>query len=273
MGIADVIDILLVAVLLFLVYRFIRGRRSGQLLLGVVIAAVILEVGEIFPLRVLGFLRDQFGAIALLALVILFQPELRALMERLGTTPFSGLRKINTDSAAMKDLNNTVSIVCESAVAMGREKVGALMVFERSTKLTDYIRSGVTLDATPSVQLIRNVFFNKAPLHDGAMIMRNNRLVAAGCFLPLTSRSDVLADLGTRHRAAIGLSEQTDAVVVVVSEETGNISVAVNGTLTRDYNYNTLKQALLELLAPTVSNGHHNKSGKQSDAADGGEEG
>jgi diadenylate cyclase len=143
------------------------------------------------------------------------------------------------------------------------------MAFERVTKLTDYVRSGVTLDAAVSVPLIRNVFFNKAPLHDGALILRNNRLVAAGCFLPLSTRADILVDLGTRHRAAIGLSEQSDAIVVVVSEETGTISVAVDGKLKSGYNYNTLKQELLQLMDPTAN---QNGRKQEKDGAAGGAE-
>ena len=150
-------------------------------------------------------------------------------------------------------LNEEIEAICSAAADLSRDKVGALIVLERSTKLGEYIKSGVCVDAQISPHILKNLFFNKAPLHDGAVIIRNGRVHAAGCFLPLTTREDLDKDLGTRHRAAIGMSESSDAVVVVVSEENGIISLAVDGKLERNFNYTSLKQALNNYLTPSVS--------------------
>ena len=165
----------------------------------------------------------------------------------------------------MSALNNQIEVICNAVSDLSRDKIGALIVIERSTKLGEYIKSGVVVDAEISSHIIKNIFFNKAPLHDGAVIIRDKRVYAAGCFLPLSTRTDINLDLGTRHRAAIGLSEISDAIIIVVSEETGSISVALDGNLTRNYNYTSLKQELNTMLALQEHNDHFKKHSKKSD--------
>ena len=205
----------------------------------------------------------QFGIIAL---VIIFQPELRSLLEQLGRTKviskylsFSLLNKENNDDA-LRQIRRGITAVAESASLMQKDKTGALIVFERQTKLGDIIDTGTVLNAIPSVPMIGNVFFNKAPLHDGAMIIRDGMIYAAGCILPLTKRDDIDPSLGTRHRAAIGMSENSDAVVVVVSEETGQISMAIGGMLVRDLTRETLNDELENLILPSTTQGEKKQS-------------
>ena len=244
----DILDIFVLAVLLHLAYKFMQDRRAGKLALGVVIFLGILILSSILRMNAIRFIFQNFYQIGLLAVVIVFQPELRAGLEKMGNSPFSSLKNLTSDQQ-MAEISADIDVICDAAGDMARTKTGALIVIERSTKLGEYIKSGVVVNAQLSSLLLRNIFFNKAPLHDGSVIIRGRRIFAAGCFLPLSDKDDIIQDLGTRHRAAIGLSECSDAVVIVVSEETGVISLAVDGKLTRDYNYSTLKQELLKLLA------------------------
>ena len=230
-----------------LAYKFMQDRRAGKLALGVVIFLGILILSSVLRMNAIRFIFQNFYQIGLLAVVIVFQPELRAGLEKMGNSPFSSLKSLTSDQQ-MAEISADIDVICDAAGDMARTKTGALIVIERSTKLGEYIKSGVVVNAQLSSLLLRNIFFNKAPLHDGSVIIRGRRIFAAGCFLPLSDKDDIIQDLGTRHRAAIGLSECSDAVVIVVSEETGVISLAVNGKLTRDYNYSTLKQELLKLL-------------------------
>ena len=243
----NILDILVLAVLLHLAYKFMQDRRAGKLALGVVIFLGILILSSVLRMNAIRFIFQNFYQIGLLAVVIVFQPELRAGLEKMGNSPFSSLKSLTSDQQ-MAEISADIDVICDAAGDMARTKTGALIVIERSTKLGEYIKSGVVVNAQLSSLLLRNIFFNKAPLHDGSVIIRGRRIFAAGCFLPLSDKDDIIQDLGTRHRAAIGLSECSDAVVIVVSEETGVISLAVNGKLTRDYNYSTLKQELLKLL-------------------------
>ena len=191
--------------------------------------------------------------------MIVFQPELRAALEKVGGTSFSGLKNITTDLRESSALNSEIEVICNAVSDLARDKVGALIVIERSTKLGEYIKSGIVVDSVLSEQILKNIFFNKAPLHDGAVIIRDKRVHAAGCFLPLSAHNDIHSDLGTRHRAAIGLSETSDALIIVVSEETGNISIALDGNLKRNYNYTSLKQELNEILSPQSYSEHLKK--------------
>lgn len=255
-SIADVLDILLLSVVLFCVYQFLRDRRAGKLMVGLGLLSLLLIVSSIIGMNAVNYILRHFYQIGLLAILIVFQPELRAALEKVGNTPITGLREwVSDPSRDVKAILADVDAICDAACDMGRSKTGALIVIERQTKLGEYIKSGVMVNAQISSYLLRNIFFNKAPLHDGAVIIRDYRLVAAGCFLPLSTKEDIVKSLGTRHRAAIGMSENSDAIVIVVSEETGTISVAVDGILKRDYNYGTLKQFLLEQLVP--NNRHH----------------
>ncbi len=253
----DVVDILLLSVILFFLYRFIRDRRAGKLLMGLALVFVLTILAEAIELNAVGFIFSDFRQIGVIAILILFQPELRSALEKVGGTPLSSLRNITSESKDIATINAEIDAICSAASDLSREKVGALIVIERSTKLGEYIKSGVLIDAVISPHIIRNIFFNKAPLHDGAVIIRNSRICAAGCFLPLSTKEDIDKDLGTRHRAAIGMSEISDAVVIIVSEETGTISLSVDGNLQRNYNYSSLKQELNVLLTPQVVSEEH----------------
>ncbi len=261
-GLIDAIDILVLALVLFFAYKFLRDRRAGKLIIGLGFVSLVLIVSSFIGMNAVNYILRHFYQIGLLALIIVFQPELRTALEKVGNTPISGFREIVSDSRDMKAVLSDIEAICDAVSDMSRTKTGALIVIERQTKLGEYIKSGVTVNAQLSSFLLRNIFFNKAPLHDGAVIIRNYRVFAAGCFLPLSTKDDIVKSLGTRHRAAIGLSEISDAIVIVVSEETGTISVAKDGELKRDYNYGTLKQELLALL---VQNNRHHAQRRQSD--------
>ncbi len=255
MHINDIIDILLLSVILYFAYRFIRDKRAGKLLIGLGVVVAILVFSYIFKLNSIKFIFQNFFQVGLIALIILFQPELRAALEKVGNTPLSGIKRLGGEGMDQANIMEAIDAVCDSVFDMSRSKTGALIVFERSTKLGDFTKSGVILNAHISRRLIGNLFFNKAPLHDGAVIIRDYRIYAASCMLPLTNSEEVVSSLGTRHRAAIGISEVSDAVVVVVSEETGIVSVAMNGTLKRNYKRLTLKQTLLNsLVGPNYKN-------------------
>ncbi len=261
-GPMDVVDIFLLAFILYFVYRFIRDRRAGKLLLGLGCVLVLSLVGEALDMPATRFIFGDIRQIGVIAILILFQPEIRSALEKVGGTPLSGIRSITTDAGDISNINAEIDAICTAAGDMSRDKVGALIAVERSTKLGEYIKSGVFVDAALSPYVLRNIFFNKAPLHDGAVIIRSGRVCAAGCFLPLSTNNEIDKDLGTRHRAALGLSETSDAIVIVVSEETGMISVAVDGKLERNFNYTTLKQRLNGLLvAPGM--GDHKKHRKE----------
>ena len=250
----DVIDILVVAVLLYYVYKFVRDRRAGKLASGIIIIAVLLIISDLVGMHALQYIFQNIFQVGVIALVILFQPELRSALEKMGASPIRGLRSIGEgrqDDATLL----AVREVCNAAGEMSSSKTGALIVFERMTRLGEICATGTVIDAQAGAFLIRNIFFNKAPLHDGAVIIRDGRVYAAGCLLPLSAQNDINRDLGTRHRAAIGLSESCDAVVVVVSEDTGIISLAFDGKLRRGYNTDSLRSALTELVVPGGTDG------------------
>ena len=245
--IVDIIDILLLSVFLFYIYRFIRSRRAGTLAIGLGLVIAVLFLSVIFNMRAIKYILQNFYQVGLIAFIIIFQSDLRAGLERVGTTSIRNFKPVS--EAEIKATKNTITIVSETAEKLSGKKIGALIVIERKTRLGDYLSQGVIINADLSVELLGNVFFDKAPLHDGAVIIRENRLYAAGCYLPL-STSDLSKELGTRHRAALGLSEQSDALIIVVSEETGIISVASNGELTRNFNSVSLRELLMSLLLP-----------------------
>ncbi|MBR2353459.1 MAG: diadenylate cyclase CdaA [Clostridia bacterium] len=262
MEIVDVFDILILTFILYFLYRFVRDRRAGKLLIGLGLVFVISLVSDAFDMLALRFIFRDIRQLGLIAILILFQPELRSALEKVGGTPLSGIRNITGETRDISALNAEIDALCSAASDLSRDKLGALIAIERSTKLGEYVKSGVFVDASLSPYVLRNIFFNKAPLHDGAVIIREGRICAAGCFLPLSTQEDIDKDLGTRHRAAIGLSEASDAIVIVVSEETGLISLAIDGKLERNFNYNTLKQRLNGLLA-TDNPGDHRKHRKE----------
>ncbi len=250
----DAIDIILLAILIYALIRLIRETRAAQLLKGLVILLLMYLLSTTLQLFMMSTLFSYFFQFSWVALLIVFQPEIRSALERMGrskvgTWSISNLVGTRTEEdEVLLNLHSAINAVVAVAAQFQRDKVGALIVFERETKLGEIIGTGTVINAQPSAPLIGNVFFNKAPLHDGAMIIRDGMVYAAGCILPLTSRDDVNYELGTRHRAAIGLSENSDAVIVIVSEETGQISIACNGILTRDYTRETLSAALQKFL-------------------------
>lgn len=247
--ITDVLDIACLAVLFYLVYRFIRDRRAARLTVGIILFVIVMFLSEVLHMHAMRFVLQNVFQVGLISLVIIFQPELRSGLEKMGAEPIRGLRSIADlrDSASIKE---TIANVCDAASDLSASKTGALIVFERTTKLGDLVLTGTVINSDPTPLLIKNIFFNKAPLHDGALIIRNNRLYSAGCLLPLSSNPDLMKDLGTRHRAAVGMSENSDAVIVIVSEETGIISVANDGKLYRGFDRERLENRLQKYLLP-----------------------
>lgn len=238
MGISDFLDIIIVAYLIYKAIGFVRRTNSNNLAKGLVVFLLALWGSDIFSLTMINFLLRKTAELGLIALLILFQPELRRLLERMGSGFASGRSSSGTvmDSA----ISQTVQACCD----MSASKTGALIIFERGVALNSIISTGTVINADTTAELLKNMFFNKAPLHDGAVIIRDGRIEAAGCVLPLTQRTNLSKDLGMRHRAGIGLSEESDAVIIVVSEETGAISAAMDGMLKRHLSGEALDKLL-----------------------------
>ena len=246
----DMLDIFLLALMIYAVLRFIRDSRASQLLRGIILLVLILEVTKLLNLTGSHYILSRMLEYGVLALLIVFQPELRSVLERVGRKSFS-LNTLFSGSAAKQEEEKLQQIdsICNAVANLSATKTGALIVLERETKLGELAATGICLDADISAELIQNIFFPNAYMHDGAMLIKNGRIHCAGCFLPLSSR-EVSSDLGTRHRAAIGVSEISDATVLVVSEETGIISVAENGTLTRRLTPDALRAKLIRIFLP-----------------------
>lgn len=235
--IKDIIDILCITIVIYAIIKFVRETRAEQLLKGVLILLLVYALSFAFNLTMFTALLKNFFEFGVIILFIIFQPEIRKALERIGRSKLSKGFSFSSQEDSEKIVQAKKKIiqdVADACIIFSRSKVGALIVFERSTKLGDIINTGTILDAASSVAVIGNLFFNKAPLHDGAMIIRDGKIYAAGCILPLTKKNeDVDINLGTRHRAGLGMSEESDAVVIIVSEETGNISMAYKGRLSR----------------------------------------
>lgn len=248
----NVLDIALVSFIIYKAVQLLRNTRALQLIKGVAIILVLYGIVRLANLEMMQMLFDGVVLqVGIFALIVLFQQEIRRMIEQIGKSSIGNFHFLGitaSDEEYQERTKETICAVAEACMILRGMKMGALMVFEGKDSLTDVIRTGTIIDAAPSKELIGNVFFNKAPLHDGAMILRGNKVYAAGCILPLTQNTDISSELGTRHRAAIGVSEGSDAIVVVVSEETGNISIAQNGHLTRNYTKDTLRSALETLL-------------------------
>lgn len=251
MTFVDVVDIAVLSVLLFFVYRFVRERRAGKLALGLGLLLVLYAVAALLEMHAISFLLENFFQVGLIALMILFQPELRTALEKMGGEPIRSLKNF-TEPREIAEHTKVIDNICIAAGEMSRDRTGALIVIERSTKLGDIQKTGVIIDAVVSQSLLKNIFFNKASLHDGAVIISDYRIAAAGCFLPLTQNAQLSKDKGTRHRAGVGMSEVSDAIVVIVSEETGEISLAIDGELRGGQNYSTLRKALTDILLGDV---------------------
>ena len=229
----DLLDIIIIAWLIYKAIGFLRETRAGQLVKGIVILLSVYAFANLFELSVLQWVLSTVVDSAIIAVAIIFQPELRRILERVGQTKISYNQNMDEETEIVY---NCIDSVCKAARTMQENKIGALIVFERNTQLGEIINTGTVIDAETSVSMVNNVFFPKSPLHDGAMIIRNGRIHAAGCILPLTQSQAFSSALGTRHRAAIGMTENSDAVVLVVSEETGNISIVCNGEIIRNFN-------------------------------------
>lgn len=242
----DVLDILIIAFVIYKGIELIRETRAQQLLKGIVILFVVWLLAQWLDMKSLKWLMVKVVDSAILALAIIFQPELRRALEHVGRSNFGSLA-IGQSAEELREVwLQCIDSLCKACQTMQEQNIGALIVVEKATLLGEIIDTGTVVDASASASLISNIFFPKSPLHDGAMIIRAGKVYAAGCILPLTSHSELNRELGTRHRAAIGMSENSDAIVIVVSEETGIISVAENGKLTRDYNTITLRERLKE---------------------------
>lgn len=249
----DIVDILAIALLIFGLFKLIQETRAVQLLKGVIMLLIVYFLSSLFSLVMLSSLLRTFFEAAVVVIAIIFQPEIRKALEQMGrNNTYKKYIKIFTKHHKgdewKKAVEKSIVDAADTAVLFSRSKTGALLVFERETMLSDIAATGTIIDAETSVALFGNIFFNKAPLHDGASIIRDGKLFAAGCILPLTSNRNVDINLGTRHRAGLGISEQSDAVVLIVSEETGVISLAVNGILLREFTREELIKKLEQFL-------------------------
>lgn len=243
----DIVDILVVAFLIYKVIMMVRSTSAARIAKSVLIILILAGVTQLLNMYLLNYILDKILEIGLVALIVVFQPELRRMLEKLGS---KNVREILSVKEEQREIDRVIEQTVQACEIMAKERTGVLIVFERSIPLLEYQKSGTVVDACVSSELLRNLFFTKASLHDGAVIIRNDRIAAAGCVLPLTENHNISSDLGTRHRAGIGISEVSDAVVVIVSEETGTISVAISGMLKRHLAPQTLEKLLLNELAP-----------------------
>ena len=246
-GISDVVDIAIMAFLIYKVIMLMRRTNSGAVAKGVLLLLFALGVSTFFHLNTVSYLLQQLMVWGVVALVVIFQPEIRRFLEQMGRT---SLGKVFTPEEARNELDSAITQTVDAYTSLSKSKTGALMVFERKNMLDDAIKTGTALDCTVNAELLKNIFWNKAPLHDGAVIVRAGRIVGAGCMLPMSGNVNLSRELGMRHRAGIGASEHTDAVVAIVSEETGSISVAVGGMLKRHLAPETLERLLRTELMP-----------------------
>lgn len=264
----DLFDIVLVTIIFMMLFRFFRNRRAGKLAVGVLTLVLVQVFSDLLGLAAVSYLMQFVWQVGFVALLVIFQPELRSFLEELGNGSIHSLRSITDPHAAEQTSVQQIAAICTAVCDMAKEKTGALIVLGRHTQLGEITQSGTLLHADLSPFLLRNIFFDKSPLHDGAVVIQNGRVVAAGCFLPLSAKNDIVRDLGTRHRAAIGMSENSDAVVIVVSEETGCISVACGGELKRNFGYSSLQHELEEKLHTERPRkfsirGHRSEGGKK----------
>ncbi|MCI1944733.1 MAG: diadenylate cyclase CdaA [Clostridium luticellarii] len=239
----SIMDILVVSYILYKAYMLIKETRAEQLLKGIVLITVLIPISSFLHLVMLNWILTKTLTIGVLSFVIIFQPEIRRALEHLGTA-FNDKHVLQDEEVMEKVVTEIVNCVDN----LSKSKTGALIVIEQITGLGDIINTGTKIDAVVSSALLENIFVVNTPLHDGATIIRNDRIISAGCFLPLTNNNELNKKLGTRHRAAIGISENSDALIIVVSEETGTISFAANGKLIRNYSKDRLKKILISIM-------------------------
>lgn len=250
--IADIIDIILIAYIIFKAIKILRDTRALQLVNGVIAIVVVFLISYYFGLKTINFVIRSILQIGILAVLVLFQPEIRRALTQVGKTQFLGVNFFsfgNDTEEGILEWKACINAVCEAASSLSRHKTGALIVFERQNRLGDIVATGTQLSAQPSPELLENLFFTNSPLHDGAVIIRRGKLLAAGCYLPLSDNYMISKELGTRHRAALGVSEVSDAIVVVVSEETGKITITDNGQIKRGLTIEELKNELTKEFA------------------------
>lgn len=246
--ISDILDIAIVAYLFYKLSSFLKETRAGTLIKGIVLLLVFSWLSAVMQLNTINYLLRNLMQFGIIALLVVFQPEMRRVLEKVGRANFSTLF-----SAEKDDTEFTASEIAAAAVAMSSRRIGALIVLERGTRIGDIIRTGCEIDSKVSSELLINIFIPNTPLHDGAVIIRENRILVARCILPLTYNETLSREFGTRHRAALGLSESSDAAVIVVSEETGKISFTLNGNMSRNYTEETLKKAIMKVLSSDSS--------------------
>ncbi len=265
----DLLDILLVAYLVYKGIMIVRETRAGQLVKGIILMVACYLIAQLLELNTITWLLNKVFELGIIAIIVVFQPELRRTLEKMGRTKVSTLTpwSHSEDSAKSAVWSQPIEILCEAVQRLSMSATGALIVIERQTKLGEQIATGVIVDAVPSVELIGNIFFKNSPLHDGAMIMRDGKILAAACFLPKPDKEeDIDKNLGSRHRASLGISEVSDSVTIVVSEETGGISFAVNGRLIRNLSIEKLRQTLHFYLIPEAAEENKEKGKKEKKA-------
>ena len=244
----DVIDIAIIAFIIYKAIEFFKETRAGQLIKGIALVFGAYLIANWFNLITVKWLLLRLTDSLLVLAVIVFHPEIRRMLEKMGHSRITKLGRSSMSDLEYGEHVERIGYICKAVSDMQDKKIGALIVIERKTPLGEIIDTGTKIDAAVSTELIQNVFFPKSPLHDGGMVIRDDRIASAGCILPLTNNNELSSQLGTRHRAAIGMSEYSDAAVIIVSEETGTISLAINGIITRGYNSVTLKDALIKEL-------------------------
>lgn len=244
MTVWSVLDIIVVSFIFYKGYMLIKETRAEQLLKGILLVLLIIPISNLLHLTMLNWIINNIITLSILSAVIIFQPEIRRALEHIGRSAF-------TDRHILEDEEVREKVITEIVNGVGnlsKSKTGALIIIEQQTGLGEVVSTGTKIDALVSSALLENIFVVNTPLHDGATVIRNDRIEASGCFLPLTNRDDLNKQLGTRHRAAVGISETSDALTIVVSEETGTISLAVNGRLTRNYDKDKLKDILIRIM-------------------------
>ncbi len=251
MGVWDVLDILVISYIFYKGYTLIKETRAEQLIKGILLIVILIPISDLLNLTMFNLILNKTITIGVLSIVIIFQPEIRRALEHLGRTAFTEKHILLEDDEVMDKVITDLVIAVDN---LSKSKTGALIAIEQKTGLNDVIASGTKIDALVSAALLENIFVVNTPLHDGATIIRNDRILASGCVLPLTANTDINKKLGTRHRAAMGLTEISDALVVIVSEETGTISLSVNGKLTRNYDKDRLKDILIRIMKRRQSN-------------------
>ena len=256
----DILDIVAVTFVIYKIIQFMRKTRAQQLLKGLIVFLAVYIVAKLLGLNAISWILSVVIANIIVVVAVLFQPEIRSILEKLGRQGISSAIKFSKNFEKEDASLQLIEIICKAVENMSKSRTGALIIIERKTMLNEIVNTGTILDAKSSVNLIQNIFFKNSPLHDGAMIIRDDRVYAASCILPLSQNPDISSELGTRHRASIGISETCDAIAIVVSEETGEISLAVGGEIKRGYSNEEFKEKLKDLLATNINTNDENEN-------------